>query len=86
MKIYNGLDEFKKLDFAIVTSGTFDGVHFGHQKILERLHEITKKNGGEVFSMFTVMLPFLMTGLQYSRKHATRPKFTTSHHHMTLKL
>lgn len=47
MKIYNGLDEFKKLDFAIVTSGTFDGVHFGHQKILERLHEITKKNGGE---------------------------------------
>lgn len=47
MKIYKGLDEFKKLDFAVVTSGTFDGVHFGHQKILQRLDEITKNNGGE---------------------------------------
>ena len=47
MKIYYGLEEFKKLDFAVVTSGTFDGVHYGHQKILERLHEIAHNNGGE---------------------------------------
>ena len=47
MKVYYGLDDFKKLDYAVVTSGTFDGVHYGHQKILQRLHEITGQNGGE---------------------------------------
>jgi riboflavin kinase/FMN adenylyltransferase len=47
MKVYHGLDDFTKLDYAVVTSGTFDGVHFGHQKILQRLKEITQQNGGE---------------------------------------
>ncbi|MBL3658485.1 bifunctional riboflavin kinase/FAD synthetase [Fulvivirga sediminis] len=53
MKIYHGIDDFKKLDFAVVTSGTFDGVHIGHQKILERLNEIAKKCNGE-----TVLITF----------------------------
>jgi len=47
MKVYHGLDEFKKLDYAVVTSGTFDGVHFGHQRILQRVTEVAGKNGGE---------------------------------------
>ncbi|MEL7004079.1 MAG: riboflavin biosynthesis protein RibF, partial [Bacteroidota bacterium] len=47
MNIYHGIDDFKKLDFAVVTSGTFDGVHVGHRKILNRLKEIAKTNGGE---------------------------------------
>ncbi|TKC07934.1 bifunctional riboflavin kinase/FAD synthetase [Pedobacter polaris] len=47
MKIYNQLSDFKKLDNAIVTIGTFDGVHYGHQKIVKRLCELAKSSGGE---------------------------------------
>jgi riboflavin kinase / FMN adenylyltransferase len=53
MKIYHGIDDFSRLDYAVVTSGTFDGVHLGHQKILSRLREIAEKNHGE-----TVVITF----------------------------
>lgn len=53
MKIYHGLEDFNKLDYAVVTSGTFDGVHLGHQKILNRLKEIAAANNGE-----TVVITF----------------------------
>src|SRR5436190_22531466 len=53
MKIYHNLDDFTKLNFAVVTSGTFDGVHLGHQKILDRVKEISSRNGGE-----TVVITF----------------------------
>ncbi|WP_075351304.1 bifunctional riboflavin kinase/FAD synthetase [Algoriphagus marinus] len=53
MKIYEGLADFPKLKNAVVTSGTFDGVHLGHQKILQRIREIAKSIDGE-----TVLITF----------------------------
>lgn len=53
MKIYRSLDEFKPLANAVVTIGTFDGVHIGHQKILTKVQECAKEIGGE-----TVLLTF----------------------------
>ena len=47
MNVYYGIKEFIKLENAVVTSGTFDGVHLGHQKILNRLNEVASETKGE---------------------------------------
>ncbi|OJJ20146.1 riboflavin biosynthesis protein RibF [marine bacterium AO1-C] len=53
MKIHRGLTSFDSTGYSIVTSGTFDGVHVGHQKILARLQEISDQSQGE-----TVLITF----------------------------
>jgi riboflavin kinase / FMN adenylyltransferase len=53
MKIYHGLEDFNRLTTAVVTIGTFDGVHVGHHKILTRLKEIASACNGE-----TVVITF----------------------------
>lgn len=53
MRIYYSIDDFSPVKNAVVTSGTFDGVHVGHKKILSRLTEIARKTNGE-----TVVITF----------------------------
>ncbi|WP_420387028.1 bifunctional riboflavin kinase/FAD synthetase [Roseivirga sp.] len=47
MKIHLGTEAIRDIQNAVVTSGTFDGVHIGHQKILSRLQEEAKRVNGE---------------------------------------
>jgi riboflavin kinase/FMN adenylyltransferase len=53
VQVYYDIADFHPLQNAVVTSGTFDGVHLGHQKILNRLREAAEMHGGE-----TVVLTF----------------------------
>lgn len=53
MNIYRNIEDFIPLDNAVVTIGTFDGVHVGHQKILSTLKECARSSNGE-----TVLLTF----------------------------
>jgi riboflavin kinase/FMN adenylyltransferase len=53
MRIYHHIDEFVPAKNAVVTIGTFDGVHLGHRKIIEQVKQLAKESGGE-----TVILTF----------------------------
>jgi len=44
MKIYRSLDKIEK-EKCVLTTGTFDGVHAGHQTIVRRLKETAAKEG-----------------------------------------
>ncbi len=47
MNIYRNINEFKAKGDVVITTGTFDGVHVGHRKIIQRVTELAKKINGE---------------------------------------
>ncbi len=47
MKIYTNFEEIGKIPNPVLTIGTFDGVHVGHQKIIEQLNQRAAEVGGE---------------------------------------
>jgi len=53
VKVYSSIEEFQNVERPIVTTGTFDGVHFGHRKIIDRLKQLAQNCDGE-----TVLLTF----------------------------
>ncbi|MEQ8323480.1 MAG: bifunctional riboflavin kinase/FAD synthetase [Vicingaceae bacterium] len=47
LKVYRHLDEFYGALNPVLTIGTFDGVHLGHQKILKSVEEAAQEIAGE---------------------------------------
>ena len=47
MKLFRNIEDFPKIEYPVVTTGGFDGVHEGHKEIIKRLVEAAKENNGE---------------------------------------
>lgn len=53
MQIHKGINQLPVFKNTVLTIGTYDGVHFGHQQIIRRLKDIAREIDGE-----TVLLTF----------------------------
>jgi riboflavin kinase/FMN adenylyltransferase len=47
VKIYRDIDSLTPIRNAVVTTGSFDGVHIGHQVLINRLNELARSVEGE---------------------------------------
>ncbi len=66
MKIVKNIANFSTNEKTFVTIGTFDGVHFGHQKILEKLVSEAKEAGKKA-----ILLTFFPHPRMILQKNAT---------------
>ena len=47
MRIFTNINELPKFNNAVITVGSYDGVHVGHQKIIGRINELARQKNGE---------------------------------------
>ena len=47
MKVHNSTDQLPEFTNAVITIGTFDGVHLGHRQIIDNLKKEALRAGGE---------------------------------------
>ncbi|MCB0502141.1 MAG: bifunctional riboflavin kinase/FAD synthetase [Bacteroidetes bacterium] len=47
MQVHNGWENLPSFENVILTIGTYDGVHFGHQQIIKRINDLAKANQSE---------------------------------------
>ena len=53
MQVHRDLEQLPHFKNAVVTIGTFDGVHLGHQQIIAQLNEEAAKVNGETAVSYT---------------------------------
>jgi len=63
VKIYNCIKDFKPVNKPVVTIGTFDGVHLGHQAIFGKMKQEAEKIGGETVVITFFPHPRIVLGL-----------------------
>jgi len=63
VKIYNCIKDFKTVNNAVVTVGTFDGVHLGHQAIFNIMKQEAKAIDGETVVITFYPHPRIVLGL-----------------------
>ncbi|MFT6149803.1 MAG: riboflavin kinase/FMN adenylyltransferase [Saprospiraceae bacterium] len=47
MRVFQNLATLPKFKNAVITIGSYDGVHAGHQQIIKRLNDLAKEGNGE---------------------------------------
>ena len=69
MKIYRELDNLPQFERSIITIGSFDGVHQGHKRIIEQLHQLK-----EIYDGTSVVITFHPHPRQviYPKDHSLR--------------
>jgi riboflavin kinase/FMN adenylyltransferase len=70
MIVHDGYENLEGIKNAVVTIGTFDGIHLGHQEIISRIIELAKSVDGE-----TALVTFW-----------PHPRYVLSQNHNNLKL
>lgn len=76
MKIIRHLENFSSSKKSVVTIGSFDGVHLGHQSIINKLKDIANKENLTPYVIFFEPLPkeFFLKNIAPARIYSFRDK------------
>ena len=66
MKVHYDMDSLLEIKNPIITVGTFDGVHLGHQKIISKVKDISKlKSIPSVVLSFNPHTNYILKGCHF---------------------